>query len=178
MATTTRGIRTVVTLLAALLIGAPSSAVADTSSGTGPSGAEEAERTTARLSVDEMERKVRVLTNKKRVAHGCGRLKPNGGLTKAAGRHSGRMAAAFELSHQLEGEPPLKKRIVRAGYQQPTAWGENVAVGYATPRAVVDAWMASPGHRANILNCQYRHLGVGLEYGDGAPWWTQDFGRK
>lgn len=38
------------------------------------------------------------------------------------------------------------------------------------------AWMNSPGHRANILNCQFTKLGVGVHTGSGGPWWTQDFG--
>ena len=46
------------------------------------------------------------------------------------------------------------------------------------PAAVVRAWMASPGHRANILNCRLRHLGVGVALSRGQLWWTQDFGRK
>ena len=40
----------------------------------------------------------------------------------------------------------------------------------------MDAWMNSPGHRANILNCSYQRLGVGVHEGTGGPWWTQDFG--
>lgn len=38
------------------------------------------------------------------------------------------------------------------------------------------AWMNSPGHKANILNCEFRTLGVGAYFADGGPWWTQDFG--
>ena len=40
----------------------------------------------------------------------------------------------------------------------------------------MDAWMNSPGHRANILNCRYRHLGVGVVYDGRTPYWTQEFG--
>jgi uncharacterized protein YkwD len=40
---------------------------------------------------------------------------------------------------------------------------------------VMTAWMNSPGHRANILNCSYTKLGVGVADGTGGPWWTQDF---
>jgi uncharacterized protein YkwD len=36
--------------------------------------------------------------------------------------------------------------------------------------------MNSPGHRANILNCEFTTLGVGVHFGSGGPWWTQDFG--
>jgi uncharacterized protein YkwD len=40
----------------------------------------------------------------------------------------------------------------------------------------MEAWMNSPGHRANILNCEFTTLGVGVHFGPGGPWWTQDFG--
>lgn len=51
--------------------------------------------------------------------------------------------------------------------------GENIAKGYATPKAVVDAWMNSPGHRANILNPSYTHIGVGFVA--SGNYWTQMF---
>ena len=42
----------------------------------------------------------------------------------------------------------------------------------------MDSWMNSSGHRANILNCSFKELGVGIEQGDGGPWWTQNFGAR
>ena len=51
--------------------------------------------------------------------------------------------------------------------------GENIAKGYATPQAVVNGWMNSSGHRANILNAAYTHIGVG--YVSGGHYWTQMF---
>lgn len=51
--------------------------------------------------------------------------------------------------------------------------GENIAKGYSTPQAVVNAWMNSPGHRANILNSGYTRIGVG--YVAGGNYWTQMF---
>ena len=51
--------------------------------------------------------------------------------------------------------------------------GENIARGYQTPVAVVNAWMSSPGHRANILNSTYTHIGVG--YVSSGSYWTQIF---
>lgn len=51
--------------------------------------------------------------------------------------------------------------------------GENIAKGYATPQAVVNAWMNSSGHRANILNANYTRIGVG--YVAGGNYWTQMF---
>ena len=51
--------------------------------------------------------------------------------------------------------------------------GENIAMGYPTPQAVVNAWMNSSGHRANILNAAYTKIGVG--YVAGGNYWTQMF---
>ena len=51
--------------------------------------------------------------------------------------------------------------------------GENIAKGYSTPQAVVNSWMNSSGHRANILNANYTHIGVG--YVAGGNYWTQMF---
>ncbi|MGN0977744.1 MAG: CAP domain-containing protein, partial [Faecousia sp.] len=51
--------------------------------------------------------------------------------------------------------------------------GENIAKGYATPQAVVNGWMNSSGHRANILNANFTHIGVG--YVSGGNYWTQMF---
>ena len=51
--------------------------------------------------------------------------------------------------------------------------GENIAKGYTTPQAVVNGWMNSSGHRANILNANYTHIGVG--YVSGGNYWTQMF---
>ena len=55
----------------------------------------------------------------------------------------------------------------------PNSAGENIAKGYATPQAVVNGWMNSSGHRANILNASYTHIGVG--YVAGGNYWTQMF---
>ena len=51
--------------------------------------------------------------------------------------------------------------------------GENIAKGQATPQKVVDAWMNSSGHRANILNSSFTHIGVG--YAENGRYWTQMF---
>ena len=54
-------------------------------------------------------------------------------------------------------------------------WGENIAQGQPDPASVMADWMASDGHRANILNPAYASLGVGVHVGAGGPWWVQDF---
>lgn len=54
--------------------------------------------------------------------------------------------------------------------------GENIAMGQRTPAEVMNAWMNSPGHRANILSPTYTQIGVGLAKNqNGSPYWTQEF---
>lgn len=134
----------------------------------------------AKVSAGEAkwERKILTLTNRKRAAHDCKPLTLQKNLRKAARKHSDKMAAANTLSHQLPGEPSLGTRITRAGYTNWRAVAENVAYGYPSPASMMKAWMNSPGHRKNILNCSYRHLGVGVTVKSGVPWATQNFGRK
>jgi uncharacterized protein YkwD len=72
-----------------------------------------------------------------------------------------------------DGRDPFD-RAEAAG--QTNARAENIAYGQPDPAAVMDAWMNSSGHRANILNCGLRTLGTGVAEGPGGPWWTQLFG--
>lgn len=130
------------------------------------------------LSEAIWERRILTLTNKRRAKAGCKPLKLSTTLRKAARKHSDLMAKHNTLSHQLPGEPSLGTRITQAGYRNWRGVGENVAYGYLTPADTMAAWMASPGHRANIVNCKYKHLGVGVTIKGLVPWSTQDFGRK
>ncbi|WP_435771567.1 CAP domain-containing protein [Nocardioides sp. SYSU DS0651] len=133
----------------------------------------------ARLLVQRAyEDRVLVLTNRKRRARGCAPLRANWTLRKAARSHSVTMARHNEMSHRLPGEPRFSVRITRAGYRDWRIVAENVARGFSSPAAVVKAWMRSPGHRANILNCRLRDLGVGVVLARGQLWWTQNFGRR
>jgi uncharacterized protein YkwD len=132
----------------------------------------------ARLLVQRLlEDRVLVLTNRKRRARGCAALRGSSALRKAARTHSVTMARHNEMSHQLPGEPKFTERITSAGYRGWSLVAENVARGFPHPGAVVRAWMQSPGHRRNILNCRLRHLGVGVVLSRGQLWWTQNFGR-
>ncbi|MER5635442.1 sigma-70 family RNA polymerase sigma factor [Kitasatospora sp. NPDC002227] len=115
------------------------------------------------------------LVNAQRAKAGCGPVKSNAQLQKAAQGHSDDMAARNFFDHtNPDGQGP-QARIDATGYRWST-WGENIAMGQADPPSVMDSWMNSPGHRANILNCAFTDLGVGVHYGSGGPWWTQDFG--
>jgi uncharacterized protein YkwD len=116
------------------------------------------------------------LTNAQRTQHGCSALRVDSRLRSAARAHSVDMRQKHYFAHNSpDGKTPWD-RIKAAGYASPGA--ENIAQGYATAKAVMDGWMNSPGHRANILNCSLKAVGIGVETGQGGPWWTQDFGFK
>ncbi|MFF7197672.1 CAP domain-containing protein [Streptomyces sp. NPDC088197] len=114
------------------------------------------------------------LVNTQRASAGCSPLTASSSLDGLAQAFSEDMAARGFFDHtDPDGKTPWDRAkalgITNLG-------GENIARGQATAQAVMDAWMNSPGHRANILNCDYKTLGVGIHYGSGGPWWTQDFG--
>ncbi|UFR06310.1 sigma-70 family RNA polymerase sigma factor [Streptomyces sp. Go40/10] len=117
------------------------------------------------------------LVNKERAAAGCGPVTEDAQLDRAAQGHSDDMAARGFFDHtNPDGDGP-GERITAAGYRWST-YGENIAKGQQTPQAVMDSWMNSPGHRANILNCSFKNIGVGVHNGSGGPWWTQAFGAR
>ncbi|MET8585247.1 CAP domain-containing protein [Streptomyces collinus] len=113
------------------------------------------------------------LVNAERAKVGCSALTLNPTLTKAAQAHSQDMAAHQNMSHTGSDGSSPGDRITAAGYNW-SAYGENVAYGYGTPEDVMAGWMSSPGHRANILNCAFKEIGVGLAQPNS--YWTQDFG--
>ncbi|MEU3527668.1 CAP domain-containing protein [Streptomyces sp. NPDC038707] len=113
------------------------------------------------------------LVNAERDKAGCRPLTLNPALTKAAQAHSEDMAAHRNMSHTGSDGSDPGLRITGAGYTW-SSYGENVAYGYTTAEQVMAGWMASPGHRANILNCGFQEIGVGLA--QPGSYWTQDFG--
>ncbi|MFE0354571.1 sigma-70 family RNA polymerase sigma factor [Streptomyces nigra] len=117
------------------------------------------------------------LVNKERAAAGCGPLAEDSLLDKSAQAHSADMAARDFFDHTNPDGADPGQRITAAGYRWST-YGENIAMGQQTPEAVMESWMNSPGHRANILNCSFKDIGVGVHEGPGGPWWTQNFGAK
>ncbi|WP_327134664.1 sigma-70 family RNA polymerase sigma factor [Streptomyces sp. NBC_01343] len=117
------------------------------------------------------------LVNSERAAAGCGPLKEDPKLQSAAQGHSDDMAARDFFDHTNPDGADPGKRTTAAGYRWST-YGENIARGQQTAASVMDSWMKSPGHRANILNCSFKDIGVGIHTGPGGPWWTQNFGAK
>ena len=132
----------------------------------------------------DFESEVIELVNAEREARNLHPLSYNQELTVAARRHSQDMGDRNYFDHSTkDGTPdgiPFFERIIDAGYNYQTC-GENIAAGLATPAAVVDGWMNSDGHRANILDPDYCDIGVGYAAVDGSKYyhyWTQDFGRR
>jgi len=120
--------------------------------------------------------------NAERAAAGCPALVPNDALMQIAQSHSQDMADHNFLEHDgSDGRTPFQ-RMQDVGYHFRRA-AENVAAGVRGADDVVALWMNSPGHRANILNCQLRETGVGYVEDPGDPlrygsYWTQDFGTR
>ncbi|MFV0127561.1 CAP domain-containing protein [Streptomyces sp. HMX112] len=114
------------------------------------------------------------LVNAERAKAGCSPVQASRSLAALAGAFSADMARRDFFSHtDPDGDSPWD-RAEQAGVKD--LGGENIARGQADARAVMESWMNSDGHRANILNCDYTRLGVGVHFGDGGPWWTQNFG--
>ena len=134
------------------------------------------------------ENQVLTLVNQKRAAGAkCGgvtkpkvaALTSNAALRCAARFHSKDMGTKNFFSHTGSNGSNFVTRIGNAGYTWTSA-GENIAAGQTTPTAVVNGWMASTGHCNNIMNGNYKHLGVGYYYAGTATYkhyWTQDFGK-
>jgi len=126
--------------------------------------------------------KVLELTNQFRAQNGLSALKLNTELNAAAQNHSQDMAVSDYFSHTGKNGSQPWDRAKAVGYEA-RSMGENIAAGYTTPEAVVQGWINSPGHRANLLNANYTELGVGyflLENDTGSVnygrYWTQVFG--
>jgi uncharacterized protein YkwD len=100
------------------------------------------------------------LVNQERVKVGCPPLGISSQLTASAQGHSQDMALNDFFSHTGSNGSSPWDRMAATGYSGGAA--ENVAAGYATAAAVMAAWMQSPGHRANILNCGLRDIGIGF----------------
>jgi hypothetical protein len=132
-------------------------------------------------TMNTSEREVIRLVNVERARFGLPALQANTLLANAAHLHSLNMARLRDLEHTLFGTsmPTPSSRLDYVGYTDARTWGENVAVGYTTAAAVVQAWMNSPGHRANILNANFTEIGVGMATAsNGQLYWAQSFGDR
>ena len=112
--------------------------------------------------------------NAARADSGCEPLVHDEGLATVARAHSADMRDRSFFHHVNPAGLDPFDRAEAAG--QTNARAENIAMGQTTPAAVMEFWSDSSGHRANILDCSVRTLGVGVAEGPAGPWWTQLFG--
>ena len=96
------------------------------------------------------------------------------GAAKVAYAHAIDMDQRNFFEHTNPDRDDPGDRLAAAGLA-PRDWGENIAQGQQGPDAVMASWMASMGHRRNILDPAFTLLGVGLHVRSGGPWWVQDF---
>lgn len=125
------------------------------------------------------EGQVLVLLNQERAKVGLPALKAQSQLAAAARVHSADMACKNYFSHTGSDGSTFTGRIEQQGYHWSAA-AENIAAGSNTPEGVVQQWMNSAPHKANILNPTYTEVGVGYAYSSASTYkyyWTLDFGR-
>jgi uncharacterized protein YkwD len=140
---------------------------------------------TINACMDEADKKMLTLVNNARAqTRSCGvmsyqaapALAWNCKLENAAQSHSASMAENNYFSHTgIDGSSP-GDRISAAGYHWST-YGENIAAGYEDAQSVMQSWLTSSGHCANIMNTSFKEVGVGLVTGSGSygNYWTQVF---
>lgn len=151
----------------------------------------DAELRPSQQDLDRIRTATLCLVNRERAAHGEAALQDNGKLDQAAQGHTQSMVSGDYFEHSGSGGQTPLDRLRAAGYIYSSRIGyevgENIAWGtgsLGTPRAIVAAWMASPGHRANILDGRFRDSGIGvsphvpnsLAHGQSGGIYTQDFG--
>jgi uncharacterized protein YkwD len=126
------------------------------------------------------------LLNQERTSRGLDPLAASPTLDKAAAAYARDMVARRFFDHVSPGGGTMIDRMKAAGWVPAGAWtaGENIAWGtgeLGTPAAIVDGWMHSPGHRANILKPAYGQVGIGIAAGapqagyDDAGTYVNDF---
>jgi len=131
--------------------------------------------TTTTSDVNAFEQEVVKLTNAERTKAGLAPFQTDDKLMAAAREKSQDMQSKNYFSHTSPtfGSPFDRMKALGISYKSA---GENIAQGQRTPQEVVQAWMDSPGHRANILNGSFTHIGVG--YVKAGNYWTQQFIQK
>jgi uncharacterized protein YkwD len=140
-----------------------------------PSRPETVSSAPAAISPKTLMSQVVTMTNQQRHANGCGLLAVSHDLTIASVRQSLYMARTGLFTHVWRDGTTFVARAHAAGYRQPS--GENIAWGYQSASDVMAAWMASPHHRENILNCGAHSIGTGVVYAaNGIPYYTEVFG--
>src|SRR3954452_784331 len=150
-------------LVAVAAAASPASAATVCASTDGP---------TAQTSTVTLANAALCLVNQERSSRGLRPLRANRRLARAAAGHAREMDARGYFSHDSAGGGTFADRIRKVGYVPPSAFpslGEDIAWGsgtLGTPREIVQSWMESPDHRANILSRKFREAGMGVDFGD------------
>lgn len=127
---------------------------------------------TAPAELQALRGAVLAAVNAERARAGLAMLRPSSALDTAAQGHACEIARRERLSHRSGLFASLPSRLRQAGYAYSMA-NENLAAGQNSTQQVMHSWMASPGHRNNILAAQARELGVGVAWGaDGQLYWV------
>lgn len=129
---------------------------------------------------EKIAQEVIVRTNAERTKRGLPPLKRNANLTQAAQWLAKDMAERGYFDHTDRQGRNIGKRIPDFGYINYRMMAENIAMGQRSATEVVAGWMKSAGHRENLLNPEYREIGVGvtLPRGKSRAHWVQDFGTR
>jgi uncharacterized protein YkwD len=131
--------------------------------------------------LEEVRRQILAAVNERRRRAGVPPVKANADLDEAAQRHARDMLARNYFAHESPSGTTVRERAKTAGYQWRTI-GENIAEGQLSVAEVMDTWMNSPGHRRNILDKDFKELGVGLAMGPSGGThrvlWAQNFGAR
>ncbi len=126
---------------------------------------------------EELAAEVVRLVNVERAKEGLAPLGTYDSLTKAAQIRAPEIVTLF--SHDRPDGTSCFTAMDQTGAKKGAyTWGENIAAGNATAAATVEQWMNSPGHRANILNAKFTHIGVGYQHSAGSTYghyWVQMF---
>lgn len=175
----------IATLTAAMFVVAPHSAAATPC----PDAVLEPDAVT----IDRVRTAVLCVVNERRVDAGRGELRASEHLDRSAAAHSADMVEHRYLAHEEGERPTLFQRVRAAGYFAGAAdalFSENIGaapLGAASATRLVDAWLLSPDHRANLLHPSFRDLGVGAAFAPPTPVFyadhpsvvfTTDFGRR
>lgn len=128
--------------------------------------------------VTALEQAIINLINRARLDAGLQALSVNPSLTQAAQIQAANMARLNQMAHTLPGTstPTLSDRAAATGYRF-RLLGENIAYNYRGAAEVVAGWLASPGHRANILDAGFHQTSVAVRFNAaGEPYYAQVFG--
>ena len=117
--------------------------------------------------------KILQLVNKERTSRGLNALVLSADISKVAVEKSKDMAIYDYFAHESPNYGSPFDMMHKFGITYRAA-GENIAMGYRTPADVMEGWMNSPGHKANILNKNFNKMGIGM-YSGKTIYWTQQF---